>query len=129
MTKRSYLIDSISHMDIDSINALLDDQLTYQDLPKYMFIHKLLKAFDTFKKADTDYLNAYPGICNGCDKGCPGTSFVGNNGEQHMDILIKGNDDNITDVYECSGLLLDNKTIKRGERVYIDKFYLGLFKD
>jgi hypothetical protein len=37
-------------MDIDSINALLDDQLTYQDLPKYMFAHKLLEAFDTFKK-------------------------------------------------------------------------------
>jgi hypothetical protein len=34
MTKLDFLIQSISNLDIDSIDLLLDDHRTYQDQPK-----------------------------------------------------------------------------------------------
>ena len=61
-----------------SVN-ILDDNCTYQDFEKYIFIHKLGNALDEFIAAGDTFLNCYSGFCNAeiCNYKCSGFSFIG----------------------------------------------------
>lgn len=40
----------MAHLDIEMVSSFLDDDKTYQDFPKYLFVSKLIKAFEYFEK-------------------------------------------------------------------------------
>jgi hypothetical protein len=109
MTKYDFLIQSISDLDIDSVDMLLDDHRTYQDLPKHVFINRLKHALAEFAASGNQELIPYPGVCGSCNKGCKGYAFVGPNSLEHMDLLIEQDGENIKDIYTCSLLILDHK--------------------
>jgi hypothetical protein len=44
MTKLDFLIQSISNLDIDSIDLLLDDHRTYQDQPKQHYLDLIIQC-------------------------------------------------------------------------------------
>ncbi len=102
-TQYDALVYFIRKLDIEMIDSLLDNNLTYQDFPKYLFVQKLGHAFDQFTyKGDTN-LYTYTGACSSslCSKGCKGIRFVGNKSELFMDLIILETEGNVKDIYEC----------------------------
>lgn len=118
MTKLDFLIQSISDLDIDSIELLLDDHLTYQDQPKHQFISRLKNILQQFTASGDQELIPYAGTCGSCVKGCKGYAFVGPSSMQHFDLIIQWDGENITDIFCCALLKLEHK-MELGQRLYI----------
>lgn len=102
-TQYDALIYFIRKLDIEMIDSLLDNNLTYQDFPKYLFVQKLGYAFDKFITMGDIQLYTYTGVCssNLCSKGCKGIRFVGNKSGLFMDLIILETEGNVKDIYEC----------------------------
>ncbi|MCX6198777.1 MAG: hypothetical protein NTY88_06095 [Bacteroidetes bacterium] len=109
----------MAHLDIEMVSSFLDDDRTYQDFPKYLFISKLIKAFEQFEKADDRVLSLHKGGCAGCSKGCRGFTFLGKQGD-YMDILFLMEGDEIKDIYECSNFVNDEEVLNKLRSVDID---------
>ncbi len=124
-TQERAIIHFITTMDIDMINTFLDDNLTYQDFEKCVFISKLQDTFDEFKKlGDTKFIT-HEGKCNSCNKGCKGFSFIGDVTNNYMDIIVEASDGKIKDLYECADFKNINPKLAKNERIYIHKFQLN----
>ncbi len=118
MTKLDFLIQSISNLDIDSIDLLLDDHRTYQDQPKQQFVWRLKDALQHFSASGDDELIPYSGVCGSCVKGCKGYAFVGPISMQHLDLIIQYDGEHVTDIFSCALLKLDHE-MELGEYVSI----------
>ncbi|MFN5931940.1 MAG: hypothetical protein ACK42F_10155, partial [Sphingobacteriales bacterium] len=79
-TQKEGLVYFIRHFYIETIDSLLDDDKTYQDFPKYLFVQKLGHALDRFIAASDGHSNTYTGTCSSaiCSMGCGGIRFIGN---------------------------------------------------
>jgi len=97
-----------AHLDIEMIDSILDDNKTYQDFPKHVFISKLMSVFEYFEKAGDKILSIHKGGCAGCSKGCRGFTFLGRKGD-YMDILFEKDGDEIKDIYDCANFVNDEK--------------------
>ena len=109
----------MAHLDIEMVSSFLDDDKTYQDFPKYLFISKLIKAFEHFEKAGDKVLSLHKGGCAGCSGGCRGFTFLGKQGD-YMDILFLMEGDQIKDIYECSNFVNDEEVPNKLHGVDID---------
>ena len=101
-------------------DAFLDNDKTYQDFQKYLFISKLQKAFEFFTDHGDTYLFAVEGSCNSCDKTKTGFTFIGNNSKNYMSIIFDTAHNKINDLYECSDFKNNEANLNLKERVYID---------
>lgn len=123
-TKISNQIQAIQHfiekMDIEMVDSFLDNDKTYQDFEKYLFISKLQKAFETFTDLGDTHLIAVEGSCNSCDKTKTGFTFIGNNSNNYMSIIFDTADNKINDLYECSNFKNKQTNLNLKERIYID---------
>lgn len=123
-TKISNQTQAIQHfiekMDIEMVDAFLDNDKTYQDFEKYLFISKLQKAFATFADLGDTLLFAVDGNCNSCDKTKTGFTFIGNNSNNYMSIIFDTADNKINDLYECSDFKNKLTNLNLKERIYID---------
>ena len=119
----SSLIHYISQMDIDMIESILPDTLTYNDVPKKQFIIALDKLFNEFKNFGDAYLIQFRGACQSCRKGYPGYTYIGNHSKNYINIIIefpkkKYDNIDISDIYDCNffknnaGVLNINKQLK-----------------
>jgi hypothetical protein len=88
----------IEKMDIEMIDAFLDNDKTYQDFDKYLFISKLQQAFVKFADLGDTRLIAVDGRCNTCDKTKTGFTFIGNNSNSYMSIIFNTADSKINDL-------------------------------
>ena len=102
-TQADAVIYFIEQLDIEMLNDILDDHITYQDMPKQTFLQKLEVAFDEFKNAGNDTLIRHEGVCgkSGCVPGCSGYSFVGNISGHYFDLIIDIKEGEVKDIYEC----------------------------
>jgi hypothetical protein len=123
-TKISNQIQAIQHfiekMDIEMVDAFLDNDKTYQDFEKYLFISKLHKAFATFADLGDTYLITVEGRCNSCDKTKRGYTFIGNNSNNYMNIIFNTADNKINDLYECRDFKNKQTNLNLKDRIYID---------
>lgn len=123
-TKISNQAQAIQHfiekMDIEMVDAFLDNDKTYQDLEKYLFISKLHKAFETFAGHGDTHLFAVEGNCNTCNKTRTGYTFIGNSSNNYMSIIFNIADNKINDLYECSNFNNKQTNLNLKERIYID---------
>ncbi|MES2565497.1 MAG: hypothetical protein V4565_01445 [Bacteroidota bacterium] len=110
----------IERMDIEMIDAFLDNNKTYQDFKKYLFISKLQKAFEQFSDSGDTHLFSIEGKCNSCDKTKTGYSFIGNNSNKYMNVIFDVTDGKINDLYECSDFQNHKSNLILKERVHID---------
>lgn len=80
----------LQRLDIDMVSSVLEDNRTYQNFAKPLFIKKLEDAKDEFIEVGDTYLNRYNGSCNSksCNYKCKGYSFVGNNSGNYFDLII-----------------------------------------
>jgi len=109
----------IQNMDIEMIDAFLDNDLTYQDFKKKVFINKLSKSFEEFKNTGDTMLVSYIGSCNVCDKTKTGYTFIGNNSNNYMSIIFDTADGKIKDLYECSDFKNKKENLVLNKRIFI----------
>lgn len=103
----------ISQMDIEMVDLLLDDNRTYQDIPKERFIEKLRTAFSKFQEEGDTILIAVPGKCKGSycsNTGKSGVAFYGNKTKNYLRLVFEiDKKKHVSDIYECFGFKTKRK--------------------
>ena len=122
--KKETIVKAITEMDIVSLRLILDENLTYQDASKEMFLSKLKEIFDEFKISN-DTLQSHSGKCG--SKDCSnhnknGMLFCGRNSGKHFNLIIEedGNQ-NVKDLYYCNVFKcnFEDKANKKGKSLEI----------
>jgi hypothetical protein len=119
------IITAIKNLDIKRLNVLLDDDKSFMDVTKATFIKKLDKQFKKLKdNGCQSFDDVFFGICEHCNKGCEGMTFLSEAG-YYLDIYIESeNDESVNDIYVCNKLTnivgLD-KTLNLGFSFYKDE--------
>lgn len=123
-TQADAVLYFLQRLDIEMVNDILDDNRTYQDFKKYVFIQKLSNAIEEFIKNGDTFLHCNNGFCNAeiCNYKCVGYSFIGNNSKNYMDLIIDINDGKVQDMYECSKFKNHSKDVIKNTRIRIDNF-------
>ena len=122
-TQAEAVLYFLQHLDVTMVSIILQDNRTYQNFAKPLFIKKLEDALDEFIEAGDTYLNRYDGVCNSktCNFNCKGFSFVGNKSEDYLDLIIDTQDGVVLDIYECFSFKCENQEIKKNEYIGLDK--------
>jgi hypothetical protein len=112
----------IQRLDLEMVSDLLDDNRTYQDMKKEVFIEKLGIAFDTFRERGDTYLNRSEGFCNApiCNYKKNGYSLRGTCSHDFMDLIFETENDLIKDIYECTEFKCKNTCPQKGNRIMIN---------
>jgi hypothetical protein len=121
--KKELIIESFQKMDSTMLEILLDDNKTYQDAAKEVFLEKINDAFSKLNKSGDTFLLSYEGFCNSeecSNKGCKGYSFIGNKSKKHIDLIFEELDDDINDIYHCSGFKTKDTSVETESLIYID---------
>lgn len=91
-------------MDTEILSMVLDDNRTYEEATKSVFIGKLEDVFREFKlKGDTELIPS-PGHCDfeECTNyGCKGYSFFGNVTNEYLSLILEETGAVVTDIYHC----------------------------
>ncbi len=124
-TQADAILYFLQRLDIEMVSDILDDNRTYQDFKKYIFIHKLGNALSEFIAASDTFLNCYSGFCNAeiCNFKCSGFSFIGNNSKNYLNLIIDIKDGIVFDMYECSSFKNNVSGIEKSHQIKIDKSY------
>ncbi|WP_179315866.1 hypothetical protein [Winogradskyella undariae] len=99
------VIQAIKDFDIKALHQLLDDEKSYMNVPKNKFINSLEKGFRTAKANGCEaFEDVFFGICEYCNKGCEGMTFLSNSG-YYLDLFIETKDEiHVDDIYVCDKL-------------------------
>lgn len=112
----------LQRLDTTMLESILDDY-TFQDLDKRTFLKKLTNVFDALEEEGNSFLNIYEGKCNSAacsNKNCKGFSFVGNQSNDYMDLIIEIREDKVFDIYECYDFINENDTFLKKNKISID---------
>jgi hypothetical protein len=123
MTQSDAVIHFIQNLDVDMIDALLDEKNTYQDFKKNLFIQKLGVAFDEFINAGDTQLMVNNGFCSQftCNNQCSGYRFSSNVSGLYFDLIIDIENGIVKDIYECSSFMCLSAGLIAKKRVLIDR--------
>ena len=103
---------AISSMDIEALELILEDDVSYQETTKTIFLNKLNELFLEFKKEDSKLI-PYKGKCisEECsNKNMNGISFVGNNSGRFINLIVDHNENfTISDIFTCHIFCTNNK--------------------
>jgi hypothetical protein len=122
-SKKELIIKGFQYMDCDMLDILLEDNKTYQDATKKVFIEKINEAFSKLKKFGDTFLIPYQGFCNyqACNnRGCRGYSFVGNKSNKHIDLIFEELDNDVNDIYHCNGFKNNDISVETENLISID---------
>lgn len=109
MTNKQIIINAIKEMDIIKLYELLDDERSYMDVSKTLFLEKLKTQFDNCKKNEvTSFEKLTSGVCDSCNKGCKAYRFITND-NQTLDLFFEEENDEVTDIYLCNKLDVNDK--------------------
>jgi hypothetical protein len=127
-TQEDAVLYFLQRLDIDMISVVLDDNRTYQNFAKPLFIKKLNVALDEFIEGGDTYLNRFNGSCNSksCNYDCGGYSFIGNISGKYFDLIIDVKDGIVNDIYECVKFKCETQEATRKLCIEIDKSDLPL---
>jgi hypothetical protein len=122
-TQEDAVLYFLQCIDINMVALILDDNRTYQNFEKPLFIKKLDIALDEFIVAGDTYLNSYRGACNSesCSFKCKGYSFVGNNSNHYFDLIFDVQDGVVNDIFECINFKCNIHGIKKSSLIEIEK--------
>jgi hypothetical protein len=121
-TQTDAVVYFIRKLDAEMTGDILDDNRTYQDFPKHIFIQKFVHALDEFISAGDKWLDCQKGCCNGesCNFNKQGFRFTGDNSGKYMDLIIEIKNEKILDIYECHCFKTEEKSAPAGKRIIID---------
>ncbi|MBK9635391.1 MAG: hypothetical protein IPO64_13095 [Bacteroidetes bacterium] len=118
-SQKEAIIYFIAHLDIEMVSAFLDDNKTYQDFPKYLFISKLIDVFESFKKSGSSRLSIYKGACDTCNKGCEGATFIDKFGS-YFDLIFEMENEVVLDIYQCESFCNYQQGIHKIKKIMLD---------
>lgn len=107
-------------MDIEMIDALLDNDKTYAHFNKTTFISKLKIVFEEFATNGDKNLISIDGKCNSCYKGKKGYTFVGNKSNNYLSLIFETENNKIKDISDCANFKTKKNNFKLNERLFID---------
>jgi hypothetical protein len=121
-TQADAILYFLQRLDIEMIDMILDENRTYQDFEKSLFIKKLGYALDKFSQKGNTYLNRDEGYCNSesCNFKCKGFSFIGNKSGHYFDLIVDVKDGAVLDIYECNSFECSNNNEGKLYKIYID---------
>ena len=122
--KKETIVKAITKMDLVSLELILDENLTYQDATKEIFLKKLNEIFDEFKKSK-DTLQSHSGKCDSIE--CSnhnknGILFCGINSGKNFNLIIEEDqNENVKDLYYCNAFKcnFEDKANKKGKSLDI----------
>lgn len=121
--KLSNQVQAIKHfiekMDIEMIDAFLENDITYQNFEKSIFISKLQDVFEKFQNLGDTHLIATEGSCNKCDKSRTGYLFVGNISECYMNLIFETSNDTVDNLFECNSFNTHGIEVNMFKRICI----------
>ncbi|OYX83789.1 MAG: hypothetical protein B7Y83_10325 [Flavobacteriales bacterium 32-34-25] len=113
------LVNAISEMDSKALELILEDDVSYQDTSKTIFLQKLDEVFNEFKKEDKKLI-AYKGKCNSnkcSNKNKNGISFVGNISGRYINFIIEENENgSVKDIYSCSDFCTNENAVDKNKK-------------
>ncbi len=122
-TQSQAIVHFIETMDIEMIDAFLDDDKTYQDFKKYIFISKLQEAFEKFANFGDTNLISVAGRCTSCDKTKSGFLFIGNNSNNYMNLIFDTANGKVNDLYECRNFKNQHTDLELNTRIYLEEVF------
>lgn len=122
VTQEDAVIYFIRNLDIDMVGSILDDDKTYQDFKKPVFMRKFGASIQEFIDHGETHLNTYGGHCSSglCNDFCSGLRFYGEKSGAYMDLIIETDAGKVKDVYECNSFSCDKK-VELKNWIRIDK--------
>jgi hypothetical protein len=115
MNQTEAFVHFMCKMDIEMLDLILNDKLTYQDLQKEDFLKEINELFEAFKALGNTELIASMGYCKfgKCGPTKNGFAFYGNKTPFESAAYIIQNDsrNRIEDVYLCTSFSANQSTL------------------
>ncbi len=105
MTEKQKLIEAFQSLDFEALQNLLDDNRSYMDVSKDLFLSTLKQKIDEYEDLKS-YENVVEGTCNHCNKGCKAYKFKAEN-LPSLPLYFVEKDGKVTDIYLCNALRED----------------------
>lgn len=105
MTKKERLIQAFKSLDFKALENLLDDNKSYMDVPKKLFLKTLKKEIESHNDLKS-FDSVAEGSCGTCNKGCKAYKFK--TGTLSLKLFFEGNENDVTDIYLCHDLIVNN---------------------
>lgn len=102
MTEKQQLIEAFKMLDFKMLNTLLDDNLSYMDVPKKLFLERLSQQITKYENLNA-YENVTVGICGTCNKGWKAYKFSSNECPS-LNLFFEEKDNKVSDIYICNDL-------------------------
>lgn len=121
--KKDLIIDAIASMNISALKILLDDDKTYIDTTKEIFLNGLSNLFEDFKKDDETELVVVNGFCGNkaCSNcGVNGYRFVGVKSKKYFDFIFEMDGEHVREIGDCFLLKTKKEPVEYGDPVYIE---------
>lgn len=122
------LVNAIEEMDIIKLSLLLNDEKTYQDYPKGVFLSLLNQAFEKFHELGDEKLISCKGHCGSMTCGNllkPGYRFEGNRSGAHINLIFEYFDIELNDIFECNDFKCKRSNFNKENRIFIDEDRYG----
>lgn len=121
-------IDSFAHyfskLDINGLENVLSNQNNYDGISKEEYLILIEKEFISLKNNGIHSLKAIPGVCDGCEKGCSGFTFLDEKDGYFMDFILKIEDSEIVNFMECYNFKNDVEIPNKLEHILVKPFSL-----
>lgn len=123
ISKATDILSLMKSLDIKRIENKLENNKKYHGLEKNIFINKLDKAFKQFILSGDSKLQYFKGKCNNelCSFDYTGCTFIGNKSRNFMNLIMKFENGNLCDIFECRNFKTDNIHLKKNQRIKIDE--------
>ncbi|MBK9330117.1 MAG: hypothetical protein IPM95_12645 [Sphingobacteriales bacterium] len=113
-TQAEAVIHYIKEMDIEMLDLILDNDRTYQDCSKEVFLQKLDSVFEHIRAFGPNDMTVERGFCGSTE--CPGRckngiSLIDLKGRQYLDLILEVKSGKVLDIYDCNHFTLFNKEI------------------
>ncbi len=112
-----------SKLDIHGLGNVLSNN-NYDGITKQEYLELIEKHFISLKNHGIQSLKAMPGVCDGCEKGCSGFTFLDEKGGFFMDFMIKVKDSEIVDLMECYNFKNYVEVPNKLEQIFVKPFTL-----
>jgi len=112
ITYKESVIECFVKLDIERLNGILKEEYSYQDTTKEIFLKEIEQIFNANKNSGDTELLIFKGQCQGeecinCSKG--GYRFIGNVSKNYFDLLFIEENNDITDIFDCSSFKPDKE--------------------
>jgi hypothetical protein len=118
-----------SKLDIHGLENVLTNQNNYDGISKQEYLELIENSFVSLKDNGIQSLKAIPGVCDGCEKGCSGFTFLDEKGGFFMDFMIKVKDSEIVNLMECYNFKNHVEVPNKLEQIFIKPFTLDTDND